>query len=212
VRRLGRPDAAIVVVAILMVAAGCRMEAPERSEAAARAADTGLRGLVMPDPPPRPDFVLADARGGEFDFRAETDGHLTLLFFGYTHCPDVCPIHMSSIAEVKRDLGGDLARNLQVVFVTVDPARDTPERLRAWLGAFDAEFVGLYGESETVNAIQLELGLPPAVIPDSTASDYMVGHGSPVLAFSADNRLLVRYPFGTRQEDWRHDLPILAGE
>jgi protein SCO1/2 len=199
-----------LALAILIVAAGCRMEAPERSEAAAREADTGLRGLVMPDPPRRPDFVLADARGGEFDFRAETDGHLTLLFFGYTHCPDVCPIHMSSIAEVKRDLGGHLARNMRVVFVTVDPARDTPERLRDWLGAFDAQFVGLYGEPETVDAIQLELGLPPAVVPDTTAPDYMVGHGSPVLAFSADDRLLVRYPFGTRQEDWRHDLPILA--
>ena len=192
------------------------MEAPERADAAAREADTGLRGFVVPDPPSRPDFVLANARGGEFDFLAETDGFLTLLFFGYTYCPDVCPIHMSSIAEVKRDLGVELAQRLRVVFVTVDPKRDTPERLRAWLGAFDPEFVGLYGEPDVVDAIQMGLGLPPAVVPDTTsddytAGDYIVGHGSPVLAFSADNRLLVRYPFGTRQEDWLHDLPILAG-
>lgn len=211
-----------VLVALVVLTAGCRMEADERAEADAREAETGLRGFVMPGPPIRPDFVLADARGGEFDFRAETDGFLTLLFFGYTYCPDVCPIHMSSIAEVKRDLGVELARRIRVVFVTVDPERDTPERLRSWLAAFDDEFIGLYGEPDVVDAIQLSLGLPPAIVPEITAEpadtvadtpvdDYTVGHGSPVLAFSADGRLLVRYPFGTRQEDWLHDLPILAG-
>lgn len=201
----------VVLIVLVMLTAGCRMEADERADAAAREAETGLRGFVMPGPPMRPDFVLADARGGEFDFRAETDGFLTLLFFGYTYCPDVCPIHMSSIAEVKRDLGVELARRIRVVFVTVDPERDTPERLRSWLAAFDDEFIGLYGEPDVVDAIQLSLGLPPAVVPDTPVEDYTVGHGSPVLAFSADGRLLVRYPFGTRQEDWLHDLPILAG-
>jgi len=200
------------LIAALLVAVGCRMEAPERADAAAREANTGLRGMVLSEAPPRPDFVLTDARGDEFDFRAETDGYLTLLFFGYTYCPDVCPIHMSSIAEVKRDLGAKFARRVRVVFVTVDPARDTPERLRDWLGAFDPEFVGLFGPTDAVDAIQLGLGLPPAVVPDTAAADYMVGHGSPVIAFSADDRLVVRYPFGTRQEDWLHDLPILAGE
>lgn len=204
--------ASIALPFLLLFAVGCRMEADERADAGAREAETGLRGFVMPGPPMRPDFVLADARGGEFDFRAETDGFLTLLFFGYTHCPDVCPIHMSSIAEVKRDLGVELASRLRVVFVTVDPERDTPERLRSWLAAFDHEFIGLYGERDVVDAIQLGLGLPPAIVPgDITADGYTVGHGSPVLAFSADGRLLVRYPFGTRQEDWLHDLPILAG-
>ena len=202
----------LAIAIVLVLTAGCRMEAGERAEAAAREADTGLRGMVMPDSPTRPDFVLADARGGKFDFRAETDGFLTLLFFGYTYCPDVCPIHMSSIAEVKRDLGVELASRIRVVFVTVDPERDTPERLRSWLGAFDHEFVGLYGEPDVVDAIQMGLGLPPAVVPDTAADDYTVGHGSPVIAFSADDRLVVRYPFGTRQEDWLHDLPILAGE
>jgi protein SCO1/2 len=201
-----------VLAVLLLLTTGCRMEADERAEAAARESETGLRGMLMSDPSARPDFVLADARGGEYDFRAETDGFLTLLFFGYTYCPDVCPIHMSSIAEVKRDLGVELASRIRVVFVTVDPERDTPERLRSWLGAFDHDFVGLYGEPDVVDAIQMGLGLPPAAIPEPTADDYMVGHGSPVIAFSADDRLVVRYPFGTRQEDWLHDLPILAGD
>ena len=192
-----------------VVLAGCGMEAAERTEAAARQEETGLRGI--PAASTRPDFVLTDTSGQPYDLQAETRGKAVLLFFGYTYCPDVCPIHMSSIAEVKRDLGAALERRVEVVFVTVDPERDTPERLDAWLSAFDPEFVGLRGPAAVVDSIQLSLGLPPAVIEEPRSGDYDVGHASPVLAFSADDRLAVRYPHGTRQEDWRHDLPILAG-
>lgn len=202
------------LLAVLLVAAGavagCRMDAPERGAAREREAETGFRGRVQADPAPRPDFVLNDARGGTFDFRAETDGYLTLLFFGYTHCPDVCPIHMSSIAAVKRDLGTEFGRHTKVVFVTVDPKRDTPERLVSWLGNFDPDFVGLYGDPATIDSLQVRLGLPPAVVPDTAAEDYVVGHGSPVIAWPANDSVRVDFPFGTRQEDWRHDLEKLA--
>lgn len=217
---------------VLLLAAalgGCRMEAPERGEAYDRAEETGFRGRVIEDPAPRPDFELADVRGGTFDFREETEGHLTLLFFGYTHCPDVCPIHMSSIAQVKRDLGAEFGRETKVVFVTVDPDRDTPERIRSWLANFDPDFIGLRGDPEVVDSIQVGLGLPPAMVPmptpgaaeggaaDSAAegaadegADYLVGHGSAVVAWPADNSVRVDFPHGTRQEDWRHDLAKLA--
>lgn len=206
-----RRQTALLAVAIAGLTAACGMEAGERSEAASRQAETGLRGTLTPLPEARPDFVLSDATGNLYDFRAETEGRAALLFFGYTNCPDVCPIHMSSIAEVKRDLGAELSRRVVVVFVTVDPERDTPDRLRSWLGAFDSEFVGLRGSAEAVDSIQMALGLPPAMIAETESGDYDVGHASPVLAFSADDQLVVRYPHGTRQEDWRHDLPILAG-
>ena len=205
-----RQTASMIALAALLTA-GCGMEADERGEADVRQAATGLRGLVVSTPAIRPDFVLTDASGAPFDFRAETEGRAALLFFGYTNCPDVCPIHMSSIAEVKRDLGAELARRVMVIFVTVDPDRDTPDRLRSWLDGFDPEFVGLRGSSASVDSIQMALGLPPAVLAEAKSGEYDVGHASPVLAFSADDRLVVRYPHGTRQEDWRHDLPILAG-
>lgn len=207
-RRTAGAAAALLVLA--SAAGGCRVEAPERGEAARRARETGFRGRVIENPGPRPDFVLNDARGGRFDFRSETDGHLALLFFGYTHCPDVCPIHMSSIAEVKRDLGARFGRDTKVIFVTVDPARDTPERIVSWLENFDPEFIGLYGEPATVDSIQLSLGLPPAMVPDTTSGDYEVGHGSPVVAFPAGDSIRVMFPFGTRQVDWLQDLESLA--
>ena len=212
---LAAAAAALLAVVLGAAIGGCRMEAPERGEARERADETGFRGRVIEDPAPRPDFELADARGGTFDFREETEGHLTLLFFGYTHCPDVCPIHMSSIAQVKRDLGAEFGRETKVIFVTVDPARDTPERIRSWLDNFDPEFIGLRGDPEVVDSIQVGLGLPPAMVPmpaagDDTEGDYLVGHGSPVVAWPADNSVRVDFPFGTRQEDWRHDLAKLA--
>lgn len=191
-------------------ASGCGAEAPDRAGAGEGRRPAALYGRVTENPGPRPDFVLHDMRGGTYDFRAETGGVLTLLFFGYTHCPDVCPIHMSSIAEVKRDLGAEFGRRTRVVFVTVDPARDTPERLRTWLGGFDPEFVGLYGDADVVDEIQRGLGLPAAVVPDTSAPDYEVGHAAPVIAFPPNDSIRVSYPFGTRQADWGHDLPLLV--
>jgi protein SCO1/2 len=206
-RRRSGLSALAIGLAALLVVAGCGAEAADRAGDGNDRA--GLRGRVTEDPGPRPDFVLDDMRGGTFDFRARTDGYLTLLFFGYTHCPDVCPIHMSSIAEVKRDLGAEFGRRTRVVFVTVDPRRDTPERLRSWLGGFDPDFIGLYGDPQVIDRVQLTLGLPPAVVPDTSASDYEVGHAAPVIAFPATDSIRVAYPFGTRQADWLHDLALL---
>lgn len=171
-----------------------------------------LRGTVLGEPWEKPGFTLTSTAGEAFDFRHETDGYVTLLFFGYTHCPDVCPVHMANIGTVLGRLPPDVASRIKVVFVTTDPARDTPQRLRAWLNGFDPRFVGLLGPLDTVNAIQRRLGLAPAVRQDASdgGSDYAVGHAAQVIAFTTDDRARVVYPFGTRQADWAHDLPILV--
>jgi protein SCO1/2 len=194
-------------VAVLAIA--CRVEAPERSQAEERAQSTGYRGILLTDTDARPDFVLTDMNGEAFDFRAETEGKLALLFFGYTFCPDVCPVHMASIAAVKRDLSVDEQRRMQVVFVTADPRRDTPERLVSWLGNFDPEFVGLRGTEAEVDSIMLGLALPAAIRDTTAGPDYAVGHASQVIAFPPGDGFRVIYPFGTRQADWKHDLARL---
>ena len=183
-------------------------------EAGSAAADhEELRGEVLAEPIPRPDFTLTDTRGEPFDFRAETDGYVTLLFFGYTHCPDVCPIHMGSIAAVLGDVGWRVRERVRVVFVTTDPERDTPERIRAWLDRFDPGFIGLRGTRAEVERVQRMLNLAPSVFqpaPDGEPGGYLVGHAAQVLAFGADGPARVAYPFGTRQSDWAHDLPLLV--
>jgi protein SCO1/2 len=84
---------------------------------------------VLSPPLPKPDFVFTDTSGEAFDFQQETEGYVTLLYFGYTHCPDICPSHMADVAAVI-DRNPDWVEHVKVVFVSVDPARDTPERLR----------------------------------------------------------------------------------
>jgi protein SCO1/2 len=211
-----RPPCGILLAALV---ASLATVAPACAPAEGRLSASGLEGVELTEPLRKPTFTLAATDGRAYDFRRETAGRLTLLFFGYTHCPDVCPVHLANIAAALRTLAPEDRARVAVVFVTVDPARDTPERLRAWLDAFDPSFVGLTGPVDSVNAIQAALGLPPAVgqpaggqpAPGAAADpNYTVGHASQVIVFSpADNRAHVVYPFGTRQRAWAHDLPVL---
>jgi protein SCO1/2 len=170
-----------------------------------------LHGVVREAPNPVPDFTLPDTAGHPFRFAQEAAGHVTLLYFGYTHCPDICPVQMANLAAVLGDLPWDLRQRFKVVFVTTDPARDTPAVLRRWLDRFDPTFVGLSGTVAQVNAAQALLGLPPLVREGRGPGGYGVGHAAQVIAFTADGRTRVDYPAGTRQADWAHDLPLLAG-
>lgn len=164
----------------------------------------------MSEPLPKVDFTLTSMDGTSYDFLEETDGFVTLLFFGYTYCPDVCPIHMSSISAVLKKMKPAEAERIKVVFVTTDPERDTPERLREWLGNFDRRFVGLTGPLEEVNAIQQSIGLGASFREDLPDGGYGMAHAAQVLAYTTDNAARVTYPFGIRQADWAHDLPLLV--
>ena len=170
------------------------------------------RGVPLPTPIAKPSFTLTDFTGQSYDFAAQTRDKVALLFFGYTHCPDICPLHMANIAAVlKRMPAGDKAR-VVTVFVTTDPERDTPQRLREWLGNFDASFVGLTGSHEQISQVQQMFGLPPATREYLNADSvkYFVGHGAQVFAFARDGNAYTIYPFGIRQEDWANDLPRLV--
>ncbi len=167
------------------------------------------KGDVIVQPIPAPDFTLTTTDGQPYHFRQETNGMLGLLFFGYTHCPDICPVHMANLAAVLRRLPTEVSRKVKVVFVTVDPARDTPQELRAWLDNFDRSFVGLRGPLDQVNKIQNDFKMPATVFEKLPDGGYAVGHGAPVIAVIADSAR-VFYPFGIRQEDWLHDLPKLV--
>lgn len=180
--------------------------------AADRARESGFRGITLDNPTPKVDFTLTDTEGEPFHFLEETKGFITLLFFGYTHCPDVCPVHMANLAAVLKDQPWEVRNAIKVVFVTTDPERDSPERIRQWLDAFDRSFIGLTGSREEVNQIQVSFGLPPAFIQGGTATDYIVGHASQILAFGRDDTARIAYPFGTRQADWAHDLPRLVSQ
>ncbi len=167
-------------------------------------------GTVLPEPMAKEDFVLTATDGTPFDFRKETDGYLTFLFFGYTHCPDVCPVHMANLGAVLERLDPVSASKIKVVFVSTDPERDSLERIRSWLDRFDRSFIGLRGDIGTVNRIQESFGIPKSIKGKTDQrGEYQVGHAAYVVAFTADNQGRVLYPFGTRQSDWAHDIPLL---
>jgi protein SCO1/2 len=172
-----------------------------------------LHGVQREPALPKPDLVLTTVDGKLFDLQKDTRGFLTLLFFGYTNCPDVCPVHVANVSKVLKTLPIDVARRIRFVFVTTDPERDTPAQLKSWLAGFDAGFIGLTGTPGQLRQAQESLGLMPAAreVPDSgSPSGYLVSHSAVVFAFTSDDSAHVIYPFGIRQTDWANDLPILV--
>jgi protein SCO1/2 len=171
-----------------------------------------LRGYLLERPLAKPGFTLTATDGTPFDFRPATDGFVTLVFLGYTNCPDVCPVHLSNLGAVLPELDPQVTARIKVVFITTDPRRDTPPVIRSWLDHFSRGFIGLTGDSSAIAGVEAALQLPPAVIEKATAADtgYTVGHSALVVAFTPDNLAHVVYPYGTRQEDWAHDLPALV--
>lgn len=168
--------------------------------------------LVLEEPLEKPDLVLTDQDGEEYDLRAETEGTATLVFFGFTHCPDFCPAHLAVLSGAMAELPNAITDDVEVVFVSVDPDRDPPERLREYLAGFDETFVGLHGDLEEVNRAHRELNLPEPVFeePDEEGN-YYVSHAAAIVAFHPDDdRARTMYPFGIRRQHWVQELPRLA--
>ena len=178
---------------------------------AVRAAPTYHGGLVTP-PLAKPKFVLTDTSGAPFDFWAETQGYVTLLFFGYTHCPDVCPLQLANVASSLQRVPPEVRKHVKVVFVTTDPARDSAAVLRTWLDHFDPRFIGLTGSEPAIVAAQHAAQLPPASKTVLANRDYAMAHAAFALAYTKDNRAHVIYPEGVSPGDWSHDLPLLVKE
>ena len=188
----------LLLVAMALVATGCGRDVTSAD----------LQGAVIDPPQPKPEFTLTDTSGKPYDFVAETEGKLTLLYFGYLNCPDICPVHLAQIAETF-DAIPEVARDAEVVFVSVDPGRDSPEEIRDFLDNFDTRFVGLTGTKDELDAAQTAAGLPPATLVGE-GEDYTVDHAGWVISFSPDGLNHAIYPFGVRQSQWNNDLRILA--
>ncbi|MFF6780935.1 SCO family protein [Streptomyces sp. NPDC012510] len=186
----------------------------------AEVSDTGPRkpATVLDRPFTKPDLVLTDTDGKSYDLRKETKGKPTLIYFGYTNCPDVCPLTMNNIAVAKKEVAKKLAKSeladLRLVFVTTDPERDTPAELGKWLKGIDSEIVGLTGDFDEIQAGARTLGIsinPPTKDKNGkTVSE----HGTQVIAFSPKtDGGYVLYDDNASVQDYEKDLPkLLKGE
>lgn len=202
--------AVLIVVAIAGVAAAVACGSSPATTPTVTPAP-GYRGNVLAAPIPRPDFTLTDTSGAPFAFGPATRNRVTLLYFGYTNCPDICPTHMTHIATALRHLPANIASQVEVVFVTTDPARDTAPVLRAWLNKFDTHFIGLRGTIDEIHAAEQAAGEPLSTTEPPVNGQYAVSHAGWVIAFTKDNQAHVLYPAGTTTADWEHDLPLLVG-
>ena len=175
-----------------------------------------LHGAVAETPGTRPEFTLVDTGGASYDFGAATRGRLTLLYAGYTNCPDECPTSMADVAAALRQLSPAVQQQIRVVFVTTDPWRDNAKVLRRWLDAFHPPqpYVGLTGTPNQVAGAEVAMGIPIATRTPakkgSKVGRYSVSHFAGVLVYGRDDRLKTVYPSGVAPSDIAADLQVLV--
>ncbi len=156
-----------------------------------------------------PSLALTDSRGQAFD-AAQLRGSPALMFFGFTHCPDVCPATLALLAQMRQ--AGSLA-GVRVLFITVDPARDTPDAVGRYAAAFDSSFVGLTGSDESIRELARQLGVAVARV-ELAGGAYTMDHSSTLFLFDATgaNVAVFTPPFDTQKlaQDLRQLAPRLT--
>jgi protein SCO1/2 len=203
------PDAASSAAAAPGAPSGAARRAAAQLEVEALPGAGGgpFEGRELDPPLVMPDFALTATDGSTFDFQRDADAPVTLLYFGYTSCPDVCPAHMAAISSALSRLPADVADDVDVLFVSVDAVNDDPAQLTSYLGNFDEDFLGLTGTAEQVNAALVSVGLAPTAISDAGA--FPPAHPSYVLAYTGDGKGHVAYPFGTPPAAYAADIRAL---
>ncbi len=166
-------------------------------------------GLVFPTPQPAPDFTLT-AADGQVSL-SDYEGKYVFIYFGYTFCPDICPITLGKLASVQADLG-EKGDQMQVLMVSVDPERDTPEKLAEYVGHFDERFVGLTGSPEEIDAAGSAFGLFYQKHEGSAASGYLVDHTARTFLVSPDREIIAAYPQDASSEAVLADMQWLLAQ
>lgn len=174
---------------------------------AANAAE--LKSGVFEPPRAAPDFALQGSHGKLFTL-SEARGKVVVLGFGFSHCPEICPTTLANLSRVMKKLGDD-AKNVQVVYITVDPERDTEARLREYMAIFNPGFIGLTGSVDELSAIRREYGI---LIEREMHKDgnYEVHHSSYLYLIDRKGLLRALVPYGKTVADITHDLQILLQE
>ena len=184
----------MLLAGALVVAAACGREAP-------------THGMSIPDPQPAPALVLHDSRGQAFDLSAQR-GRAVLLFFGYTHCPDVCPATLADFARARRTLRLTDDR-LRFVFVSVDPERDTPALAQSYAWQFDSTFTGFAPTAAQLDTIKATWGFSVGKEEMPGMAGYGVMHPAGVFFIGRDGKMRFVFAPGTKSDDLAADLKRL---
>jgi protein SCO1 len=161
-------------------------------------------GLLIESPPPLSDFTLI-ADDGEVGSLRDHRGKLTVLYFGYTYCPDVCPATMFELKRMMEELGKK-GEDVQVIMVSVDPERDKPEQLGDYVKSFHPTFIGMTGNDDELLGITTQLGIFYERHEGTPDSGYLVDHTATVSVMDRDGRLRLVFPFGTTGAEMAADM------
>lgn len=190
-RRIG------IVRALLAVLAGLLLVACEGGGPKFRASDVTGASFGR-------DFALQDPDGRQHTL-ADFRGKAVVVFFGYTQCPDVCPTTLATLAEAMKKLGNDADR-VQVLFITVDPERDTPALLKQYVPAFDPRFLGLRGDADATARTAKEFKVLYEKVPGPTPGSYTMDHSAGSFVFDPQGRLRLYVAHGQDADVFAHDL------
>ena len=197
-----RPVPAALVALLVAATSACEPPAPPPDPDA-------FSGVGLASDVTLPPVAMEMAPGERAMLGDVLDGTVNFVFVGYTYCPDICPVHLANLGAVLRALPLEVSREVEVAFVTADPARDTHARIDEWLAALDPGFHGFRPTRDEVNRLEDALDVPRSVVAPE-GDDYLVAHAGQIIAFDGEGRARAAYPWGIRQRDWQRDIPRLV--
>lgn len=210
-------NAALLLAAVALLAlAGCSGGDKEKADNPGGAVirttqdPNGLRGATLDRPYSMPAATLTDTGGNPFNLVTSTKKPVTLVFFGYTNCPDVCPTVMADVASALTKLDQSVRDQVQMLFITTDPSRDTGPVIRKYLDRFDPSFVGLTGSLDSIKDIAKTVGVPVEGMQKLPSGGYEVGHGAQVIGFGKNDKANVLWLSNAAIGDLAHDFGKLV--
>ncbi len=166
-----------------------------------------FHGTVIQSPEPSFDFKLTGKDGDVSlsDYR----GKLVLIYFGYTFCPDICPATLANVGQALRNLGEDKASEVQTIMVSLDPERDTPQKLAEYVTHFHPSFIGITGTEQDIAQVTSLYGIFYQVQPGSDATGYLIDHTATLLVLDREGYLKLVFPFGVTVDEIADDLEYM---
>ncbi|GAB4500731.1 MAG: SCO family protein [Anaerolineales bacterium] len=170
---------------------------------------TALNGSSIQPPVNMGDFTLQSDAGPVT--LSQFRGKHVILFFGFTHCKDICPVTMALLKKSLSQLGPD-AEKFQVIFVSVDPARDTPQISSEYARLFNPAFLGLTGSTAEIETVTKQYGISYELLPPDANGDYEVEHTASVLVLNTQGELMLTWPFGLQAEQMEQDMKAIVNQ
>lgn len=206
--------AGLLVLALSI--AGCSSEdepeptaTPEPETAASGDDEQETRGLVLDQRMPAPDFELTDHEGNPFRL-SDHEGRVTAIFFGYTHCPDICPLTLMHMGAAAEELGDD-AEDALFLFISVDPERDTPEQMAKYVDRVDTEIIGLTGELDEMEEVWEAYDITVEIEPRDDG-EYLVNHSAQIWVLDQNGQAALILPPSADGGDMAHDMQWLLDQ